>query len=67
MSIEADKYELKQHDLINLVISTENKSNCAHGATTDQKGISDQAGAASDSPSSGNLTTSKSSDVMSPF
>jgi hypothetical protein len=37
MSIEADKYELKQHDLINLVISTENKSNCAHGADNRSK------------------------------
>ena len=32
MSIEADKYELKQYDPINLAILTENKLNCAHGA-----------------------------------
>ena len=32
MSIKSDKYELKQHDLINLVILTENKSDYAHGA-----------------------------------
>jgi hypothetical protein len=67
MSIELDKYELKQHDLINLVILTEKNQIVLMVQTTDQKEISDQAGAASDSPSSGNLTTSKSSDVMSPF
>ena len=67
MSIEADKYESKQHDLINLVISTKINQIVLMVQTTVQKGITDQAGVASDSPSSGNLTTSKSSDVMSPF
>ena len=37
MSIESDKYELKQHDPINLVILTESKSNCAHGANNRSK------------------------------
>jgi hypothetical protein len=67
MSVEADKYEIKQHELINLVISTKINQIVLMAKITVQKGISDQAGAASDSPSSGNLTTSKSSDVMSPF
>jgi hypothetical protein len=41
MSIELDKYELKQHDLINLVILTEKNQIVLMVQTTDQKGISD--------------------------